>query len=313
MVNMKVVISAGLFLLVGATCDAMAQCAVNPLPLGQIRKLVGGNTVCGRPAAGYPGGASSLGLVACGTITGLFAFTAADLYGPYWFFRLHVACEAFLGVGLLHLALVFPVVRAHRHRLRILATLYVASGLFAATYETALFEPRAYTAMHLLASATHGAGAAHRLVLALQGDAVPASLDPRLVRQVLQNLLQNAIKYSPDGGTVELGVDRDADGVTFRVRDQGLGIAPADLPHVFETFYRAESVSGIEGTGLGLAIAGRAASLHGGTISVESTPGRGTTFLVRLPHDEPGEANGRAHSAALRCRHDGRLREAPRP
>ncbi|WP_448564958.1 ATP-binding protein [Trichothermofontia sp.] len=108
-------------------------------------------------------------------------------------------------------------------------------------------------------------------------------MDEKLLRQILNNLLTNAVKYSPSGATVTLLLSWDDQHVTFQVKDEGIGIAPEDQAHLFEEFYRASSVSNLPGTGLGLAIVKSAVDLHQGTIQVESQPGVGTTFTVRLP------------------------------
>jgi signal transduction histidine kinase len=100
---------------------------------------------------------------------------------------------------------------------------------------------------------------------------------------VLGNLLSNAIKYSPHGGIVTFSVSHRAGATEFSVTDQGIGIPKKDLPRLFETFHRAENVGNIQGTGLGLAIVGKSVELHGGTISVDSEEGRGTSFRVVIP------------------------------
>jgi two-component system OmpR family sensor kinase len=109
---------------------------------------------------------------------------------------------------------------------------------------------------------------------------------PRL-RQLFLNLVTNAIKYTPRGGSVEVALSRRDNEVVFSVRDTGIGIAAADLPHVFERFWRADRVrsrsSERGGFGLGLAISQWIVQAHGGTISVNSRLGRGTTFTVTLP------------------------------
>jgi signal transduction histidine kinase len=106
--------------------------------------------------------------------------------------------------------------------------------------------------------------------------------------RVLDNLLSNAIKFSPAGGEVVVSVAREADAagewVILSVRDQGIGIPAEDLPHIFERFRRGTNVAGrIAGTGLGLAGACHILQLHGGSITVDSQEGRGSTFTLRLP------------------------------
>jgi len=123
-------------------------------------------------------------------------------------------------------------------------------------------------------------------------DEEPA-LDRKLVRQVLRNLLGNAVKYSPQGGIIELTALHRDGRVRFRVSDQGIGIPLEDHAHLFEPFHRAANVGKINGSGLGLAITQRAVRAHGGTIAVESAVGKGTTFIVDLPSC-PAPAQGKA-------------------
>ncbi|MGC4880017.1 sensor histidine kinase [Micromonospora sp. DT43] len=122
-----------------------------------------------------------------------------------------------------------------------------------------------------------------RLELSAVGDPVVRADQVRL-RQVVGNLISNAIRHTPSGGSVTVGVN----GTTISVRDTGGGIAPADLPKIFDRFWRAdESRSRVTGgSGLGLAIARHLTEAHGGTIDVESELGRGTLFTVRLPDSD---------------------------
>ncbi len=110
--------------------------------------------------------------------------------------------------------------------------------------------------------------------------------------QVIGNLLANAIKYSPDGGQVEVRAESVGDDVRIVVRDQGIGISPEDQAHIFTKFFRGRAAAtGIPGTGLGLAVARQIVEAHGGVIGFASEEGRGTTFWVELPArrtaDEP--------------------------
>ncbi len=109
--------------------------------------------------------------------------------------------------------------------------------------------------------------------------------DPDKVRQVLVNLLDNAVKFSPDGGEVLLAIGSDGHHVRFAVSDQGLGIPSAEQPRIFDKFYRLDSqlTRGIGGTGLGLYICRELVSRMDGRIWVTSEPGRGSTFAFELP------------------------------
>lgn len=110
-------------------------------------------------------------------------------------------------------------------------------------------------------------------------------VDPERMTQLLGNLVSNALRYMPDGGVVTLSAESSSDNtITISVRDTGVGIAPDDLPYVFNRFYRSDTARSQDGSsGLGLAIAKSIVTAHGGTISAESTVGIGTTFLIRLP------------------------------
>jgi signal transduction histidine kinase len=125
--------------------------------------------------------------------------------------------------------------------------------------------------------------AAERVAIACRGLDGPVPLDPKLARQIVRNLVSNAIKYSPVGGGIDLGVSREGGMLAIRVADHGIGIPAEDLARLFDVFHRGTNVGDIPGSGLGLAITQRAVTLLGGTISTESAPGRGTTFTVLLP------------------------------
>jgi two-component system sensor histidine kinase BaeS len=134
---------------------------------------------------------------------------------------------------------------------------------------------------HLVDSHRGGAFAAGvRLDLDIEGDPV-VSADQVRLRQVVGNLITNAIRYTAPGGSVTV----EAKDTTISVRDTGSGIAPADLPKIFDRFWRADGSRSraTGGSGLGLAIARQLTEAHGGTIEVESEPGRGTLFTIRLP------------------------------
>ncbi len=113
---------------------------------------------------------------------------------------------------------------------------------------------------------------------------------PALLERAVLNVLDNAAKWSPPGGTVRIQLQR-GDIWTLDVLDQGPGIAPDDLPHVFERFYRAEAARSLPGSGLGLAIVQRVVAGHGGTVTVTSPPGGGTLVHIELPTVTEHEPN----------------------
>jgi CheY-like chemotaxis protein/anti-sigma regulatory factor (Ser/Thr protein kinase) len=104
--------------------------------------------------------------------------------------------------------------------------------------------------------------------------------------QIFSNLLDNALKYTPEGGTIDFVVEQSGQEVTIRVRDSGIGISPQVLPRIFDLYFQGEPMSGAElkGLGVGLHLVRRIAEMHGGTVRVNSAgPGRGAEFIVRLP------------------------------
>jgi signal transduction histidine kinase len=113
--------------------------------------------------------------------------------------------------------------------------------------------------------------------------------DPALLSQALRNLIENAIKYTPIGGQVSIGLQEQADAILFEVRDTGIGIAPLDLPRVFEKFYRSSRREAYsqKGSGLGLAIVKSIAERQHGRVWVESQLGKGSVFFMELPIRQP--------------------------
>lgn len=108
--------------------------------------------------------------------------------------------------------------------------------------------------------------------------------DQTLLMRLLLNLLDNAVKYTPEGGKIDFTLHKTGSGVTCTVKDNGCGIAPEELPKIWRRFYQAEnSHRNNSGAGLGLSMVQWITSLHGGTINVKSTPGKGSTFTVTLP------------------------------
>lgn len=126
-------------------------------------------------------------------------------------------------------------------------------------------------------------GKKHRIILISSEENNLVNVDERLVLQILNNLLTNAIKYSPQETIVRLIYTGSQQEVIFEIQDEGIGIPLEDQPRLFESFHRAKNVGNIPGTGLGLAIVEKAVKLHNGTISFVSEAGVGTTFKVSLP------------------------------
>jgi heavy metal sensor kinase len=121
-----------------------------------------------------------------------------------------------------------------------------------------------------------------RLSATLPGNC-PVSADRIQIERLVSNLLGNAIKYTPAGGTVKLSLIPSFDQVKLIVEDTGVGISPEHLPHIFDRFYRVPSADAEKGLGLGLSFVAWIAKAHGGTVTVESTLEKGTQFTVLLP------------------------------
>lgn len=137
----------------------------------------------------------------------------------------------------------------------------------------------------------------HQLALELPRVPLPVLGNPDRLRQVIGNLISNAIKYSPKGGVVELAAQADGDAIRVEVRDEGIGIPAHQQPQIFTKFFRGDAAaSGITGTGLGLAVSRDIVEAHGGRIGFTSAEGEGTTFFVELPEvngdDRRGQGNG---------------------
>jgi signal transduction histidine kinase len=114
---------------------------------------------------------------------------------------------------------------------------------------------------------------------------IEIAADRDLLRQVIGNLVENAVKYSPNGGTIGLAAREDAYGVTISISDQGVGIPPELHARIFEKFFRVDPAqrSGVGGTGLGLYIAAELTQQMGARLTVDSTPGAGSTFTISFP------------------------------
>jgi signal transduction histidine kinase len=127
--------------------------------------------------------------------------------------------------------------------------------------------------------------------------------DQGTLTEVLVNIVGNAVKYSREGSRVDVEAEAQGDDVRVAVTDSGPGIGPEDLPHIFDAFYTVQpgGTAGERGSGLGLAVSQRIMEAHGGGIAVQSTPGKGSTFVITLPAyrgEEPGPSGGTDAPAA---------------
>jgi signal transduction histidine kinase len=131
----------------------------------------------------------------------------------------------------------------------------------------------------------------HHFVLDFPPNPLVVPIDAKRIEQVLRNLLNNALKYSPNGGAITIQGRGDKWQALVRVSDEGLGMQPEDLERIFDRFYRVEdeTTRAIGGVGLGLAVCKGIVEAHGGRIWAESTPGVGTHFYFTLPMAETDE------------------------
>jgi signal transduction histidine kinase len=115
-------------------------------------------------------------------------------------------------------------------------------------------------------------------------------VDPFRLEQAIENLVTNALRYTPDGGSIELRARQTASSVAIEVRDSGAGIPPEHLPFIFDRFYKAAAADGLAspGSGLGLSIVKAIVTRHGGRVSAASEVGRGTTITLELPARHAG-------------------------
>ena len=127
-----------------------------------------------------------------------------------------------------------------------------------------------------------------------QMDSVRLPGDPVMLRQMIFNLIHNAVKYTPDGGRIALAVERVEDIARIKVTDTGIGIEADESEHIFDRFYRSDKVRNHSdgGTGLGLSLVKQIVDMHRGTIHVKSIPGKGSSFVVELPLKQSGPQRG---------------------
>lgn len=164
---------------------------------------------------------------------------------------------------------------------QVLLTSKLEAGKFA-------FEPLPRNVPELLVQVAAEMDQAHpqasRIAMRCEGEGVGEArlVDGKLLSHILVNLLGNALKYSPLDSAVTCVASADGDGLHLSVADRGIGIPPGDLPRLFESFHRGTNVGNIQGTGIGLHIVKECVELHHGSIDVQSEPGQGATFHVRL-------------------------------
>lgn len=134
-----------------------------------------------------------------------------------------------------------------------------------------------------LAAERGGNSPNHHFVTDGCGQPLPIPGDRDLLAVAFSNLVENAVKYSPGGGRVRLGLSREDGQAVVRVEDEGIGVNSADGARIFDKYFRASNAAGTTGAGLGLHLARRIVLAHGGTIAVTSEPDLGSVFTVRLP------------------------------
>lgn len=155
----------------------------------------------------------------------------------------------------------------------------IGGGKFTVRFETADISDLVRRTVHRYAD-TSG----RDIVVRIADGIPPIAADPTRIGQVVENLISNAVKYSSPGTEIDIAVEADDQRVRLRVQDQGMGIPEAQIPLIFERFYRVEEAGRtIKGTGLGLFITREIVRMHGGTIEAESAPGQGSAFTVELP------------------------------
>ena len=174
--------------------------------------------------------------------------------------------------------------RAVRHMDRLIQDLLEVAGMEAGHISVKLQEEPVGPLIRSACSTMQRMASARRIELTCEheADVPPVRADRDRIDQVLGNLIGNAVRFTPEGGRVRVAAEQDGEWVRFSLADSGVGIDPADLPHVFDRFWQAKR-SREGGAGLGLAIARGIVAAHGGEMWVESEQGRGSTFFFTLP------------------------------
>ena len=127
------------------------------------------------------------------------------------------------------------------------------------------------------------------------------------MQQALANLIDNAVKYTPEGGSISVACEQADQSIEVYVRDNGIGIPPEEQPRIWDRLYRGDKSRGQRGLGLGLSLVKAVVEAHGGQVTVRSVPGSGSEFTVRLPIGERIEAGVRVKRLDFLCRRLGRF------
>jgi PAS domain S-box-containing protein len=150
---------------------------------------------------------------------------------------------------------------------------------------TLQFEPKLVDIVQLCKGTIEGITDNNRIQFTTNRDTSQCSIDSKLIGYIINNLLENALKYSPQNTTVKFDLNCTESTVIFSIQDQGIGIPKENLPHIFDSFYRANNVDMSSGTGLGLAIVKQCVDLHQGEIEVVSNVNEGARFTITLPFE----------------------------
>lgn len=170
--------------------------------------------------------------------------------------------------------------RLDRMLANLLSVAEIMAGRFQASTEPILIVPF----LQPIVDGFRSRADAHQLTIDADDNVPPAEGDPELLKQILRNLYENAIKYSPGGGEIRTVIRRRAEWIAIEIIDNGLGIAPDHVPHVFERFRRPGADPTVRGMGLGLYLSRLLVNAQGGRIRAASDgPGKGATFIVELP------------------------------
>lgn len=185
---------------------------------------------------------------------------------------------------------IYQIMQRHSHRLNaLLEDLLTLARLEARNEKLEISEIQISPFLEQFSKEWAGKAGGRRISLHLDVDAglPPLSADEFRLGQILNNLLDNAIKYTPEEGSVRIVARLDEGAIEIRVEDNGIGIPLGDLNHIFERFYRVEKARTREkgGTGLGLSIVKHIMALHGGTVEAKSELGKGTAIILRFPGD----------------------------